>query len=71
MDKIISDIKDKFGDTATIWQVKCDKNSFVIFFFFFDVNGIYYDSKSGRSSKDFVDCMVLQDTCKLIYTKNE
>lgn len=71
MNRIIIDIKNKFGDIATIWQVKGDKNSFIIFEHFADVNGIYYDCKSGKISKDFVDCLVLQDTCELIYTKED
>lgn len=71
VNKLIKAIKEEFGDVAAIWQIKDDKNSFIIFEHFADANGIYYDSKSGKSSKDFVDCMVLQDTCKLIYTKNE
>ena len=71
VNKLIKFIKEEFGDIAAIWHVKGDKNSFIIFEQFADVNGIYYDCKSGKSSKDFVDCMVLQDTCKLIYKKNE
>ena len=68
MNEIIKTIKDKFGDVVTIWKLGY---IYIIFKNYGDDEGIYYDSKTGESRKDKVDCMALSESADLVYTKEE
>lgn len=71
MTKVTKRIIDKFGDIATIWQFKDDENQFVVFKKYFDVEGIYYNSKTDEIDKDFIDCVALERACTLIHSKKD